>query len=333
MALTSDSMKIFDDLTPPSEELTQQAWTWLRKFNSGDVTQWEAQAFKRWLHTSPAHQAAFGAARHQWSLLEPAATAALQNNPEGASPGVRSPVSPGRRVFLGGAVSAAVAAGVAVALPSASVLWSPSLWDADYRTGTGEQRTVQLAVQVNVMLNTQTSIRRQIRGETTTGIDLLTGEVAIDSFSAQPFTVVAASGQSMAASGQFEVRRLEGKVCVTCINGLTQVKHPAGNRELQARQQLIYNDSRISDIAGIEPAAVSAWRRGELVFNQMPLAQVIGEINRYRPGRVVLMNKAAGGKPVSGSFDIQLLDQALTQLQLTFNLHARALPAGLTILS
>ncbi len=65
----------------------------------------------------------------------------------------------------------------------------------------------------------------------------------------------------------------------------------------------------------------------------MPLAQVIDEINRYRPGRVLLMNEAAGGDPVSGRFFVASLESALSQLQHSFQLKARRLPAGVLVLS
>ncbi len=80
-------------------------------------------------------------------------------------------------------------------------------------------------------------------------------------------------------------------------------------------------------------ADVSAWRKGMLVFRQTPLTDVIEEINRYRRGRVVLMNASLAHQPVSGSFDITLLDVAVAQLQRTFDLSARSLPGGLVVLS
>ncbi|MCY1243608.1 fec operon regulator FecR [compost metagenome] len=137
----------------------------------------------------------------------------------------------------------------------------------------------------------------------------------------------------MAESGQFEVRHLEGKVCVTCVEGTVRVEHPAGVRQLQARQQTIYHATSVSGISRVEPQAVPAWRLGVLVFNQTRLTDAIEEINRYRPGRVMLVNDTVRNKPVSGRFAIASLDLALWQLQEAFDLHARSLPGGLLVLS
>lgn len=329
-----------DDHTRPSDELLQQAWAWLRLLNGGDVKPLDADGFKSWLQASDAHKAAFNAARLRWDVLKPVAGELLHAHRRTAGVhertlrGASGPVF-GRRAFLGAAVGAAAAAGVAVVYPPAR-LW-PSLdeWGADLRTATGEQRSVRLAEQAQVTLNTQTSIRRQMTDEQVTGIDLLAGEAAIDLSAGgiRSFTVVAGAGRSQAKFGHFEVRNLDGKVCVSCIDGELRVEHPAGVRQLRALQQTVYDADSLSDVSGIEPARVSAWRRGELVFEQARLIDVIDEINRYRRGRVVLMNHAARNKPVSGKFFIATLDQTLAQLQYTFDLNARSLPGGFLVLT
>ncbi|MGJ7543788.1 FecR family protein [Variovorax sp. LT1R16] len=324
-----------DDRTS-ADELERQAWVWLRRLSSGDVKTMDAEAFKRWLRTSPTHKSVFSAAKKEWALIKPAAGGVLRTNVEAASLHEQAlhGLHHGRRAFLGAAIGASAVAGVAVLHPPLSLWPSPNEWGADDRTATGEQRTLAVSQRVQVTLNTQTSVRRQTVDGETTGIDLLTGEAAVDLFGpGMSFTVIAGVGRSLAESGRFEVRHLDGKVCVTCIEGTVRVAHPSGVRSLQARQRAIYDAASVSSVTRIEPADTSAWRKGELVFQQTPLAQVVEEINRYRPGRVLLMNTAARSKPVSGSFAIGLLDVALAQLQRTFDLRARSLPAGLYVLS
>lgn len=336
MGARFDIMKRSAQERMPVDELERQAWSWLRRLNSGDVKAIDAEAFKRWLRTSPAHRSVFAAAKREWALIEPAAGSVLRTNPEAAALHERALNGPNRnrRVFLGAAASAAAVAGVAVLRPPLD-LWRPlDEWGADERTATGEQRTFAVAQRIQVMLNTQTSVRRQTVGSETIGIDLLAGEVAVDLMDlGEPFTVLAGVGRSRAEFGRFEVRHLDGRVCVTCVEGGVSIEHPAGRRTLKTGQQAVYDGVAVSGVAGVEAADVSAWRKGELVFRQTPLARVVEEINRYRAGRVLLMNAAARSKPVSGSFAIGVLDVALVQLQRTFELHARSLPAGLLILS
>ncbi|MNL12894.1 fec operon regulator FecR [compost metagenome] len=242
--------------------------------------------------------------------------------------------SSGRRAFLGAAASVAAIAGMAVVYPPLGLWPAPDEWDVDDRTATGEQRSLALSDGVEVTLNTRTSVRRQTDGDRTVGLVLVHGEAAIDlAGGGRSFVVVAGVGRSLAESGQFEVRHLEGKVCVTCVEGTVRVEHPAGVRQLQARQQTIYHATSVSGISRVEPQAVPAWRLGVLVFNQTRLTDAIEEINRYRPGRVMLVNDTVRNKPVSGRFAIASLDLALWQLQEAFDLHARSLPGGLLVLS
>lgn len=325
-----------DDRAAPTDKLQKQAWVWLRLLNSGDVRPWDAKAFQRWLSASPAHKTAFNDAKRRWKELKPTAIELMRSNPQVAAIHERALRGPayGRRAFLGAAVSAAAVAGVAVLNPPLGLWSAPAEWGADYRTATGEQRAVMLGDRVSITLNTQTSIRRQAAGDGASGIDLLAGEAAIDlPEGGHPFQVAAGAGRSLAESGRFEVRFLGGKVCVTCIEGSVRVEHPAGSRLLRARQQTLYDGGAVGGVAGIEPANVSAWRTGELVFTNTRLADVLDEINRYRPGRVLLMNADAGNRPVSGSFFIATLDAALSQLRHTFDLNARSLPGGLVVLS
>ena len=115
--------------------------------------------------------------------------------------------------------------------------------------------------------------------------------------------------------------------------GTVRVDHPTGSHVLRGGQQTVYDRQQLAGVALVDAANVSAWRNGELVFRQTRLAVVLDEINRYRPGRVVLMNDRVRNMPVSGSFYIASLDSAIAQLQYSFDLHARTLPGGLLILT
>ena len=327
-----------DDPGMPGAQLEREARVWLRLLSSAEVKPWDAEGFKRWLGTSAAHREAFNQVKQRWSAMRPLAGEFLRAHPAEA---VRHRAAMAgrprrdRRAFLGAALSTAAVAGVAIFHPPARLWPAPAEWGADYRTGTGELRAITLASQVSVTLNTQTSIRRQqSTGLQQGGVDLLSGEAAFDLPAGSGlFSVVAGAGRAIAAAGSFEVRYLQGRACVTCLDGAVRVEHPAGTRTLRAREQLIYDASLLSGVSNVEPAKVSAWRHGELVFDNRRLAEVIAEINRYRAGRVVLMNDSVRDSAVSGRFRVASLDSALTQLQHTFDLDARQLPGGLLVLS
>ncbi|SAI46164.1 transmembrane sensor [Bordetella ansorpii] len=320
----------------PSAALQKEARVWLRTLSLGDVSPWHAEAFKRWLHTSPEHQAAFRAVKQRWDALAPGVAEMLRTNPEAASFHMQTlrGVRPQRRLLLVAATGAVAATAVAMVRPPAGLWPSMREWDADFRTATGEQRTLSLSADVRVVLNTRTSIRNQSGNSAVAGIELISGEAAIDlPPSGAAFRVQAGVARSETDSGRFEVRYLNGKACVTCLDGRVMVRHPAGTRLLQAGQQMIYDDRAMSGVASVDAEEASAWRHGELVFRQTRLSSVIDEINRYRSGQVLLLDEAAGRMPVSGRFAIASLDSALVQLERTFHLEARRLPGGLLVLS
>ena len=101
---------------------------------------------------------------------------------------------------------------------------------------------------------------------------------------------------------------------------------------LGPRQQVSYRADVIEDVLTIDPAVASAWQRGLMIFNMTPLAEVIDELNRYRSGRIVLMNASLAQSPVNGQFKIDRPDDALAQIELGFGVRRRTLPGGLILL-
>lgn len=327
--------KRVDEGADADDVIEQEARIWLRRLISDKVTQWDVQAFQRWRQHSDAHRAAFDEAKRQWQQMKPAIGLLLRTDAAAAAAHQRTLNRPNinRRAFLGLAASAAVG-GIAVAYAPGGLWPAADEWRADYRTATGEQRTLVLSQQVEVIMNTRTSMRRQESHGRVVGMELLSGEAAVElNHADQAFSLAAGQGRCLSNSGQFNIRYLNDRVGVTCLQGSLQVEHPAGTRTLQANQQMVYNARMLSEEYPADPAGISAWRKGELVFKQTPLYSVLAEIDRYRPGHIVLMASSVRDSPLSGRFTLANLDAALLQIQRSFNLQARSLPGGLLILS
>jgi transmembrane sensor len=329
----------FSTDSPPTE-LLQDARSWVRKLYSGRVTRWEAKAFQRWVDAAPERLAAVQEAARQWQLIGAAGAELLRAEPALARHHreVLARARPDRRAFIGFALGGAGAAAVAAYAPLD--LW-PSLrmWGADERTAAGEQREIAFG-DVRVALNTRTSVRRLAADPGAAGgLELIEGEAGVDvPAGGPPFRVVAGAGRvvvaaTAAAGASVEVRLIDGQTCVTCVSGAVTVDHPAGQRTLREAQLLRYRAEAISDIAAARPAELSAWRRGELVFQQTPLPLVIEEINRYRSGRVVLVGDAVRRQTVTARIKIAELDTALLQIQHSFKLDATHLPTHVLVLS
>lgn len=322
--------------------LETQAHDWLVRLTSGRATTGDAQDFRRWCARSPQHALAMAEATRLWDLTRPAAEAVAQrmpvmDTPPRAAIAVSRPPAFGRRQFLGTALAAG-AVGFVVVRPPAS-LW-PALSDmtADYRTGTGEQRRVVLADTAAVVeMNTQTSLNlaRGAEGDAPV-LDMLGGEaqVLLDAARRAPFTMTVGGARLVAAAAsRFNVRATGGEVCVTCFAGSVELRD--GERVLVAgeAQQIRYGGRREAEVARApDLAAVGAWRERVLVFDDTPLAAVVDEINRYRPGRLIVTRAELGQRKVQARLRLDELSRVETLIAASYGAKLTSLPAGIVLL-
>jgi transmembrane sensor len=317
------------ELTPLEEE----AHAWVRRLASGEVTRRDAQALKSWCDTSTAHAAAFSEASQFWQALGPAARALRDDlavtgdrRPE------RRPLRIGRRAVLGGALAASAAA-LMIARPPLGLWPAFSELQADYRTGIGEQRRIAVNDDVAVQMNGRTSISIGA-GSDLDMINLIAGEASFATADRlRPFRVVAAAGSASAVNARFDMRVLGSTARVTCFADGVRVVHGGDAVTLAPRQRVSYDDHGLGPIVAIDPVAAAAWQDGLMIFDMTPLAEVIDELNRYRSGRIVLLNSDVAQAPVNGRFRIDRPQEALAQIERAFGLRQRLLPGGLALLS
>jgi len=214
-------------------------------------------------------------------------------------------------------------------------LW-PSLHEmaADHRTATGEQMRVDLAQNIALLLNTQTSVDIE-RGTGTKGGDrvlLIDGEVALQrEAGARDVEIVAGAGR-IVPDGGVEVRRVGARYCVTCTGGQARLSHARGTVRLSARDRVWYDNQGIEPGVTVDLEVASAWQHGDLLFRGTPLAEAVDEINRYRPGRVVVSNQNLASRRISGQFKVADLEEAIGQIQRIYHAEVTRLPGGIVIL-
>ncbi|WP_375782796.1 FecR domain-containing protein [Bradyrhizobium sp. Pha-3] len=314
--------------------LEREAHAWIRRLTSGEARASDAAALQRWCSQSPAHAAAFSEARRFWKAFGPAGQSLLADERvANRRPRAGGRTSMSRRAVVGGAL-AATAAGIMVVHPPLD-LW-PSLLElrADYRTGVGEQREVAVVDGVVVQMNTRTSISLG-SGDASGAVELIAGEASfkVADRRAETFSVIAAGGKTTSTEAQFDVCVEGAGVRVTCLANEAHVEHRTQRMVLKSRQRVTYGDSGFGDVVAIDPSIAAAWQQGLIICNMMPLSDLIQELNRYRSGRIVLLNAQFGRSPVNGRFRINRPDEALVQIERAFGIHARTLPGGLVLLS
>ena len=313
---------------PRQKALQREALDWLSRISLGEASQDDLAALRRWRDISPAHAAALARAGHLWRALEAPVAALVRDNAMDA----RATFQPGRRAFLVGGTAAAAVGGVMMAWPPFDLWPSFAELTADHRTGAGQQQHLILADAVSVDLNTRTSIAVRAAGRDL-GIELISGEtaVAIGAAASKPFFVIAANGRTIAKRATFNVRRIGPAVDLTCVDGEVTVECEGESLILRKAQQVSYDRQGLSDIAAADTAVVTAWRDGMIVFRNAPLVDVIEEVNRYRSGRIVLLDATLGRRLVTARFEIKRLDTVIGQIANVFKVPVRTFPGGFVI--
>lgn len=300
----------------------------------GGATSSDVVALNRWREASPEHNQAFAEAALLWEVLGDAAAVALESNPALAATAASGRHRRlGRRAFIfGGGALAASLAGLAVVHPPLG-LW-PSFTElrADYRTRRGEQRRIVVAERASLELNTQTSIDFRPTAAGGTTIELISGEAVATFDSPSNIVVKAGAGRAGASRGTFNIRKDGRTVCVTCIEGEVDVRVIQGGVSLRGGQQVSYDEAGLDPIVATDPEVVAAWRQGLLIFREAPLARLVDEVNRYRSGKIVLLDSRLAQRRVVATFRLDRIDDAVTFVRQVMNVPARFLPGGIVLL-
>jgi transmembrane sensor len=336
---SKETMTGGDDPMSQQESLKHEAWRWVLHMTSGDATMADIGALERWCAKHPRHAEAFARASGAWRVFGLAAenVARQQGLKQEETHSARRKAIAGslvaRRAVLGGAIGASAAAAVVVAVRPPFGLW-PSLGElsADYHTAVGEQRRIALSDGVSIEMNTRTSLDIRSAADQGKRIKLIAGEAAIAT-ETEPVEVTAVGGRARADKAQFNILCEDSAVCVSCLAGVVQVEQRGRSLLLQQKQQVSYTADGLGMMRVIDTALVVGWRDGDLSFHNEPLSRVIDEINRYRPGRIILMNKELGRRLVTAHFRLERLDVVIAQLRETFEAKITSLPGGLVLVS
>jgi transmembrane sensor len=161
----------------------------------------------------------------------------------------------------------------------------------------------------------------------------------------RPFQVAAAHGLIQATGTAFIARRAADRVLVTVTEGTVVVyvgvDSEAGSSvggdgpgvRLRRGQQVAYSDGvGLGDVWSVDVERVSAWRRGKLIFDGAPVAEAIAELDRYLPGRILIVKGQPSATHVGGIFNLSELDAAVVALATTQKLHLTRLTRFLIIL-
>lgn len=280
------------------------------------------QAFKHWLGQSEAHAQAWARAQ---ALL-----GSFDRVPAGIGQDVLRARGRGRRVLL-----RAMAGGLIV-LPTAWLMGREApRWAADFNTSTGERRTWSLIDGSQLVLNTHSAVNVRFT-DTQRRLVLVSGEVLVttgpDSVSHyRPFLIQTPQGEVQALGTRFRVRQFDGNTQVSVFEHAVELRPSDGDpMRLTAGQEAVFTRERVGDTQSVDADAI-AWERGMMVVRDWRLADVIAELDRYRPGVLRCAAEVASLR-VSGALSVSDTDAALQALtvRLPISVH-RISPYWVTV--
>lgn len=314
-------------------DLFREASEWFARFDGDEMTAEDRQRFEAWRRVNPDHERAFQEVRAMWHA--PEFTAALST----VIPDVRRdpppPGSsrPGIRNRIPAFATAAVLLLTTVWLLTADIL---TTLRSDYRTTTGEQRTIQLSDQSFVTLNTNTALIADLSGEVRR-IQLLKGEALfrVSQDPDRPFTVEHKGNLVRVLGTEFTVRERQDSISVAVVRGKVEVRSMRGSdhvTHLIGGEQVFAGPDGMSARQPVDPADLTAWTAKRLAVTDMPLADLIQELQRYHPGYLWLWNPAIGRVRVTGIYDLSDTMETLTVLARTLPIRVDRLTDYLVVL-
>lgn len=295
---------------PLDQDVIDQAMLWMVTLQSGISTEAERLACQQWRAQSLAHEMAWQRLtglnrdiRESTHSLAPAGVRGLLHARTGSS----------RRTVLKGFAGLGIALATGLAVRERVLL--PTLF-SDYRTATGERQQLQVASGVGLTLDTHTALDARTTAHGV-NLSLSLGRVLLTSSTTVPVIVATANGVIRPTP--------HARLIISHdLPGLpaTQVQMLAGNASVELTQgdhfqvntgQQVTFDRRVAAAPSPVTATDQAWVSGQLIADRMPLAQVIAQLNRYRPG-LLRCDPTVAALQVSGAFSLDHPDASLDLL-------------------
>jgi transmembrane sensor len=291
---------------PKAERIEDEAAVWAARLRGGGVTEADRERLNAWLLQDP---------EHQW-VLSRYRTLASELDQHFGEPVQNAAASSARQRWRAWSVGLCAAA---AAIVVSFVVWSQRT--IELTTQTAERHLAKLADGSHVELNAKTRLsvsfdRHERIVRLTQGEALF--RVAKDS--ARPFIVETPAGVVRVTGTVFNVRAsTQERAEVTVLEGHVRVRPAKADREgdaLVAGGHAVVTGARV-DVHTLSAESlddVIAWRRGEVVFNETPLRDVMDRFGAYHQ-RAITIAPDVGGMPLGGRYSLDDLEGALEAIE------------------
>lgn len=334
----------FQDSTPSPELVEAAAAAWLSLRDRG-MSHAETAEFVRWLQQDPQHAAVFAELDQVWkdcdrlAAVPTPASSTANPDPDLLAPRVR----PRRPRSLGWLAWGAVAAAALFLL----VVYHPGVPRHTAETAVGAFQKLDLPDGSVVQLNTDSAINTAFSsGERR--VTIVRGEVffTVAKDPTRPFIVTSGAVAVRAVGTAFNVRQREASVEVLVTEGRVRIDDVREGRSLLPASPestepplLTAGECAVVTVPPSSGAAspltatvvkiaaplaqrVLAWQERRLEFDAVPLAEVVGEFNRYNRQQLVIGDAALAAKRFSGTFRADSYESLVRLLETDFGVVA-----------
>ena len=336
--------------------VTDQARAWVIRLDGDNLSEQDKTELKRWLDESPMHLKEFKRIAELWNGLDAIV-------PEIAFLKDSFVDNPGRPVFHFNPFKTATGLGVAAVIMlalSSNVLDSifnggPSdHYRADYVTALGEFKEISLSDGSDIGLNTSSQASVTYKNDMRF-VHLVKGEAHFDVSHDpdKPFIVYAGGLAVRAVGTAFAVYIKEDEsVEVTVTEGRVQLKSipdidigddaPDLEQFQQAEVMGTFTEGqnaimreRIELVEMFEAPEIEkklSWRQGMLTFDQDRLEDVVEEVSRYTPVKIVVLDPEIRDMKIGGYFPAGKTDIMLQALADSFDIEVEKADENLVYL-
>lgn len=288
-----------EDFAQNLDPVMREAIAWFGIIHGDAVSAADQAAFRAWMRRDPAHPGAYAEVEQLWAGA--AGLPAVKDRKRKRRGALT------RRMFT--------QAGMLFAIGGGAWMLKEAHPFADYRTATGERRSFALPDGSTAELATATAMSIDF-GRDRRQVFLEAGEAffSIAQDTGRPFAVQALNGTTTALGTAFSVSIVDGEVRVTVTEHAVEVTAGGQRERVEQGSQISYDSNALSAPAAADAEAELAWRSGQLVFASARFDRVVAALNRWRRGRIVVMDNALTGRIVTVIVDLNRTDDIMAQL-------------------
>ena len=281
---------MLDRLPRLFEPTPRTAEAWLVRMGRPEVSARDHEAFEAWLDADPARlddYQALKTAQREARALKSELTAELAAIP--ARPR-RSVTARPRGLLIGGPVLAALCVAVVGVALWPRLAPDPMAGATTYAAATGEIREVVLADGSHVTLDTGSTIRVALADDARhVVLDRGQAYFAVHHDTARPFEVGVGDRQVVVTGTRFVTTLSGDAASVALLQGSVSLRSGSGQMlKMKPGDGVAYRVKQAGQSwSRIDPVETAPWRERRLVFRDAPVTEVVAQLSRYTPVRLV----------------------------------------------